>query len=107
MVSRMENNKRQRRERRSFSDEFKAGAVRLVLGEGKSVRQVARDFDLTETAFRRWVERARGDQGKSKPGVLVTAEREELARLRRENRELRMERDILKKAAAFFARESS
>ena len=53
-----------------------------------------------------WVERARADRGTGKPGVLTTAEREELARLRKENRELRMERDILKKAAAFFAKES-
>ena len=99
--------KRDHRSRRSFSDEFKAGAVALVLEEGKTVRQVARDLDLTETAFRRWVERARADRGKSKPGVLNTPERDELARLRRENRELKMERDILKKAAAFFAKENS
>jgi transposase len=99
-------NKRIQRPRRSFSDEFRASAVALVLEEGKTVAQVARDLDLTETAFRKWVERARADQGKGKPGVLNTPERDELSRLRRENRELKMERDILKKAAAFFAKES-
>jgi transposase len=67
---------------------------------------VARDLDLTETAFRKWVERARADQGKGKPGALTTAEREELVHLRKQNRVLQMERDILKKAAAFFAKEN-
>jgi transposase len=97
----------QRRVRRSFTDEFKAGAVRLVIDEGRPVAQVARDLDLTESALHKWVDRARADQGQGKPGVLTTAEREERSRLRKENRELKMERDILKKAAAFFAKESS
>lgn len=97
---------RQRRQRRSYTDEFRAGAVRLVLDEGKTCGQVARDLDLTESALRIWVERARTDRGKGKPGVLTTAEREELTRLRRENRELREDREILKKAAAFFAKQS-
>lgn len=98
---------KQRRKRRSFTPEFKEEAVRLVLEEGKTVGQVARDLDLTETALRTWVERAKADQGQGKPGVLTTAEREELARLRKENRQLQMERDFLKKAAAFFAKEGS
>jgi transposase len=93
-----------KRVRRSFTEEFKAGAVRLVLDEGKSVGAAARDLDLTESSLRNWVERARADGGKGKPGVLTTAEREELGRLRKENRELRTEREILKKAAAFFAK---
>lgn len=96
-----------RRQRRVFSEEFKAGAVRLVLDEGKSAGAVARDLDLTESALRTWVERARADRTKGKSGGLTTAEREELARLRKENRELRVERDVLKKAAAFFAKESA
>ncbi len=96
-----------RRQRRSFTDEFKAGAVRLVLDEGKTIPQVARDLDLTESSVRTWVERARADRGKGKPGVLTTAEKEELATLRKEVRQLRLERDILKKAAAFFAKENS
>lgn len=95
---------RQKRARRDFTEEFKAGAVRLVLDEGKSVGAAARDLDLTASSLRNWVERARADRGKGKPGVLTTAEREELARLRKENRELRTEREILKKAAAFFAK---
>ena len=93
-----------KRPRRTFTDDFKAGAVDLVLREGKTVGQVARDLDLTESALREWVERARADQGQGRPSVLSTAEREELQRLRKENRELRLERDILKKAAAFFAK---
>ena len=92
-----------RRPRRQFDDEFKAQAARLVLDEGKSVGAVARDLDLTESALRQWVERSRADQTGGRTG-LTSAEREELARLRKENRELRTERDILKKAAAFFAK---
>ena len=99
--------KNSKRTRRSFTEEFKAGAVRLVLDEGKTVGAAARDLDLTESSLRNWVERARADRGKGKPGVLTTAEREELSRLRKENRELRIERDILKKAAAFFAKENT
>ena len=96
--------KQSKRTRRSFSEEFKAGAVRLVLEQGKTVGAAARDLDLTESSLRNWVERARADRGKGKPGALTTAEREELAQLRRENRELRTEREILKKAAGFFAK---
>jgi transposase len=93
-----------RGKRRQFTDEFKAGAVRLVLDEGKTVAQVARDLDLTASALRTWVERARADANGGVTG-LTTDERAELARLRKENRELQMERAILKKAAAFFAKE--
>jgi transposase len=98
---------RERRVRRQFTAEFKAGAVRLVVDEGKKVSEVARDLDLTESALRSWVERARADRGKGKPGVLTTEERLELAQLRKEVRTLRVERDILKKAAAFFAKETT
>ena len=93
-----------RRARRSFSDEFKAGAVRLVLDEGTTVAAAARDLGVTESALRTWVERARADRTQGRTG-LTTAEREELARLRKENRILQEEREILKKAAAFFAKE--
>jgi transposase len=102
MVSKMGKPKR---DRRSFTDEFKAGAVRLVMEEGKTVAQVARDLDLTASALSGWVRQARADRSKGKTG-LTTAEREELAELRKENRSLRMERDFLKKAAAFFAKEN-
>ena len=77
--------------------------MRLVLDEGKSVGAIARDLDLTETALREGVKRAQADRSKGRTG-LTTAEREELARLRKENRILQEERDILKKAAAFFAK---
>jgi transposase len=70
--------KRGQRPRRSFTDEFRAGAVRLVTDEGKSVGQVARELDLTGSSLRNWVERARADRGTGKPGVLTAAEREEL-----------------------------
>ena len=105
-MSRMRPEARGRRARRSFTDEFKAGAVRLVLDEGKSVAQVARDLDLTATALGHWVSQARADRSKGKTG-LTTEERAELAQLRKENRQLRMEREILKKAAAFFAKENA
>jgi len=94
-----------RRVRRAFTEEFKAGAVRLVLEDGKTVGRVARELDLTETALREWVHRARADRSQGRTG-LTTAEREELARLRKENRILAEEREILKKAAAFFAKQS-
>jgi transposase len=73
------------------------------LDEGKTVAAAARDLDLTESALRSWVEQARADRTHGRTG-LTTAERDELTRLRKENRELRTERDILKKAAAFFAK---
>jgi transposase len=85
-----------RRARRQFTDEFKGGAVRLVLDDGKIVGAAARDLDLTETALREWVRRAQADRTRGRTG-LTTAERDELARLRKENRELRTERDILRK----------
>ena len=94
-----------RRNRRTFTDDFKAGAIRLVLDEGQTVAAAARDLGLTESSLRNWVEQARADRTKGKTG-LTTAEREELARLRKENRVLQEERDILKKAAAFFAKQS-
>lgn len=93
-----------RRERRSFSPEFKADAVKLVRS-GKTVTQVARELDLTQTALREWVRRAEADAGE-RQDVLTTEERQELARLRRENKQLRQEREILKAAATFFAKES-
>ena len=96
-----------KRKRRAFTREFKAEAVRLVRESGRSVPTVARELDLTETALRSWVRQAGIDAGRGAPGALTTEEREELARLRRETRTLRMERDILKKAAAFFAKENA
>ena len=93
------------RKRRQFSDEFKVETVRLVREGGKGIAQVARELDLTESAVWRWVQEAKIEGGQGPPGALTRAEREELGRLRRENRQLQMEREILKKAAAFFAKE--
>jgi len=94
-----------KRKRRAFTKEFKAQEVRVVRESGK-VGTIARELDLTETALRSWVRQAEVDAGRGASGALTTEEREELGRLRRENRTLRMERDILKKATAFFAKEN-
>jgi len=74
--------------------------------DGRSLVQIARDLDLTESAVRAWVRQADVDAGRGPVGALKTEERQELARLRKEIRVLRMEREIFKKATAFFARES-
>lgn len=97
----------ERRKRRSFTPEFRAEAVRLVREGTKSLPQVAKDLDLTESALRLWVQRVDGAASKGTAGALSAGEREELVRLRRENRQLQMERELLKKWAAFFAKESS
>jgi len=102
-MSRMGSSNTGKRARRQFTEEFMAGAVRLVLEEGKTIGAVARELDLTASSLANWVKHARADRTSGKTG-LTTAEREELARLRKENRELRTEREILKKAAAFFAK---
>ncbi len=93
-----------KRPRRSFPDEYKAQVVELCRSGERSIGAVARDLDLSETAVRRWVAQAGVDVGRREG--LTTVEREELSRLRKENRVLREERDILKRAAAFFARET-
>ncbi len=82
------------RPRCQFTDELKASAVRLIRDEGKSVGATARDRGLTETALREWMKRARADRTQGQTG-LTTAEREELRRLRKDNRVLQEERDIL------------
>jgi len=102
----MDKKQKQRRKRRAFTPEFKAEAVRLCRVGDRSITQVAADLDLTETALREWVKRADIDAGNGPPEALTTAEREEMARLRREVKKLTMERDILKAAATFFAKES-
>jgi transposase len=96
-----------KRKRRAFTTEFKTQTVRLVRDSGKSIGEVAQELDLTESAVRAWVRQATIDRGRGGAGLLTTEEREELGRLRREVRTLRMERDILKKATAFFAKESA
>ncbi len=93
-----------RRNRRSFSPEQKSDAIKLVRKVG-SVARVAKNLDLTESALRNWVKQAEIDEGHGPESALTSEEKEELQQLRREVRTLRMERDFLKKAAAFFAKE--
>ncbi len=92
-----------KRHRRKFTDEFKAETVKLIRGSGRTVGSVARELSLTETAVRNWVKQA---EASGSTETLSTDERVELRRLRKENQELRMEKEILRKATAFFAKES-
>ena len=95
-----------RRKRRKFGDEFKQEAVRLCREGHRSIGDVARELDLTESALRSWVKQHDVDLGKGPPEALTSEEREELRRLRKEVKRLREEKVILKKAAAFFVKES-
>ena len=96
-----------RKKRRTFTKEFKAEVVELCLRGDRSIGKVSRDLDLTETAVRSWVSQAKVDRGEGTRGELTSDEKVELRRLRREVRQLREEREILKKATAFFAKEST
>ena len=96
-----------KRKKRTFTPEFKADAVRLCTTGDRTVAQVARDLGLTESALRAWVARAAVETGPRPSETLTNAEREELQQLRRDNKRLQMEREILKKAAAFFAKENA
>ena len=102
----MESAGRKSRPRRSFTPEFKAEIVELCQRGDRSVGQVARDFDLTETAVREWVKQAERDAGTRIDGGLTSAERQELTELRSECRRLREDVEILKRATAFFAKET-
>lgn len=95
------------RARRKFTEEFKRKAVELTRTSSKSVAQIAKDIDVGETALRRWIAQHEVDAKADTDGALTTDERQELRELRRKVRELEMEREILKKATAFFAREST
>ena len=97
--------KKKPRPRRSFTAEFKAEIVELCQRGDRSIGQIAKDFDLTETAVRDWVRQADLDAGTRGDG-LTSAEREELAALRRENRRLREDVEILKRATVLFAKET-
>ena len=92
--------------RRRFSREFKLEAVKLVQEGGVKVGQAAQDLGIYEVSLRRWIQQHEIDRGRGAAGALTTDEKGELARLRREVRTLRMEREVLKKATAFFAKES-
>ncbi len=92
--------------RRTFTKEFKSEAIALVKQQGLSVNRVAKDLGVSWSRVNQWVEQHAVDSGDNPNGALTTAEKQELTVLRRENRTLKLERDILKKAAAFFAKES-
>jgi transposase len=98
---------KKRRARRKFTAEFKADVVRLCRSGNETIPDVARRLDLTETAVRAWVRQAAVDEQGGTSDALTTSEKTELVRLRRELKRVTEERDILKKATAFFARESS
>ena len=94
--------------RKQYTKEFKLDAVRLVTEHGYRVSEAARNLDINATMLRRWVREAQGDQAQVFRGNgRLTPEQEELRRLRAENRQLKLEREVLKKAAAFFAKESN
>ena len=95
---------KRKRPRRSFSDEYKAEVVELCRTSDKTITEVAGDLGLTVSAVRRWVAQADIDAGR-RPGM-TSEEHAELVQLRKENRVLREERDILKRATVFFARET-
>ena len=86
---------------------FRAEAVELARTSGKGIPQLADELGVSEQALRGWMKRTDVDAGRGQAGELTSAEREELRRLRWENQVLRQEREILKKAAAFFAKETS
>ena len=90
------------KKRRSFGKEFKLEAVKLVKTGGLSVSAAAQDLGICETSLRRWVHQYEVDHGEGPEGAMTSQEKEEL---RRDNRRLRMEREILKNATAFFARQ--
>ena len=106
-MSRTNPKTKKRRKRRKFTAEFKADVVRLCRAGNESIGDVAKRLDLTETAVRAWVKQADVDEQGGTADELTTSEKAELVRLRRELKRVTQERDILKKATAFFARESS
>ena len=97
----------EKRTRRNFSPEFRAEAIKLAKDKTKTFTELAADIGVSESCLRKWVKQAEVDEGGSGgTGPLTSAERDEFAALRREVRTLRMEREILKKATAFFAKEN-
>lgn len=103
----MSSSRKQKRKRRNFTPEYKADVVRLCRSGTESIAEVSRRLELTETTVRNWVRQAEVDEAGGTQEALTTREREELMQLRRDVKRLKMEREILKKAAAFFAKESS
>jgi transposase len=100
-------NMSKKRKRRLFTPEYKAEVVRLCQQPGKTPNGVAIELGLTPSAVTGWFKQATADAGGGGRGALTTTEREELAALRKENKQLRQEREILKRATAFFAKEGT
>lgn len=88
-----------------YSPEFKRDAIALAVSSGKSINQTARELGMSHETLRNWVKQHRIDQGQGGAGELTSSERDELRRLRRQVADLHAERDILRRAAAYFARE--
>ncbi|PPA58473.1 transposase [Micromonospora chalcea] len=93
--------------RRQFDPEFRAGAVHIVRETGRSIAQVARDLGINSGTLANWVKRDRETRGEAAAGKLAEDERAELARLRRENAELAMERDVLKRSVVLWVKEAT
>lgn len=97
-----------KKQHRKFTDDFKANAVGLVVDQGMGADAVAKDLGIPRATFYRWLKQARVARGEAAPSsALSPDERQRLVQLEKENRELRMERELLKKWAAFFAKETS
>ena len=94
-----------RRERRTFNDEYKQQVLEQVRVGDKSVSQICRDLDLTESSVRKWIQADKTTNGIMTQNSLSETDQQELERLRVENKRLKTEREILKKAAVFFAKE--
>ena len=107
MATRKDKTPKKRRPRRKFTDEFRSDVVRLCQSGSESISDICKRLNLTESAVRGWVKRAKEDGGAQDAHALTASEKQELQRLRRENKQLKVEREILKKAATFFAKEST
>ena len=94
-----------KRKKRTFTTEFKQDAVRIFESGERTITEVSRSLDVAPSVLRSWVKQQAVDAGKGTPRALTTTERDELTKLRREVRQLREDREILKKAATFFAKE--
>lgn len=97
---------RMSRKKPNYTAEYKAEAVRLARESGRAMSDVAQDIGVSLSALRKWIKQAEVDEMKGSHGSLTTDERAELLGLRRDNRQLKMERDLLKKSVAFFVREN-
>jgi transposase len=107
MVQRNMAKKPKKQQRRNHTREYKAEVVRLCQESGKSPEAIGREMGIAGSLVRNWLRQANVDAGGGGKGALTTTEREELMQLRRENKHLRQERDILKKATAFFVKEAT